>query len=202
MDRSSSFAVAAVIALAAAACAQTETAPDGSTDTQSSQRNSNTNTATSESQGTGATSSADDTSTAAAASSTGSSGSAGNSGSAEPSDSASPIAVGLQVQSSTGASLGTVVDVISDSSSSSPSYVVISSAGETVAVPYSAVGSMMHNGAIVMDQARLQGAPKVRQSQLRDPSSMDWQSQANQYWGSMRSARPDSSAPTGSTDQG
>ena len=71
-----------------------------------------------------------------------------------------------------------------------------------MAVPYSAVSSMMHNGAIVMDQARLQGAPKVQQSQLRDPSSMDWQNQANQYWGSMRSATPESSTPTGSTDQG
>lgn len=214
MDKLSSFAIAAVLGLAAGACAQNQTTPGNDTGTQSStstrsgtdtsassqtsgtQSSSGTDTASSQSSDMGATTSPDTSSSASTSSESGTA-----SGSATAGTS-SPVAVGVQVQSSTGSSLGTVVDVVSDNSGT-PAYVVISAGGETAAVPYTAVSSMMHNGAIVMDQLRLQNAPKVQQSQLRDPSSTEWQSRANQYWGSMRSATPDSSAPTGAgTDQG
>jgi hypothetical protein len=102
-----------------------------------------------------------------------------------------PQVIGLEVITPAGEPLGAVVDVVMDSSGA-PAYAVITSAGKATAVPYSTASAMVHDNAIVMDQSKLQGAPKVEKGAWRDSSSKEWQSDADRYWGkgSMRTASP------------
>src|SRR5690606_35040894 len=93
--------------------------------------------------------------------------------------------VGKGVESSIGEKLGSVVNVMVDSQTQQPAYVIIEpadGAGQTAAVPYEAVSAMMQDDVIVMEPSKLQGAPKVDMNTLQDPSQTAWQSEANAYW--------------------
>jgi hypothetical protein len=102
-----------------------------------------------------------------------------------------PQVVGLEVISPSGEPLGAVVDVVMNSSGA-PSYAVISSAGKATAVPYSTVSTMVRDNAVVMEQSRLQSAPKVEKGAWRDSADTQWQSESDRYWGKggMRTATP------------
>ncbi len=116
---------------------------------------------------------------------------------------ATGVTAGMGVQTTAGEAIGTVKDVVPNASGQ-PGYVLITTpSGGRAAVPYATVSSMTHNGKIVLDRSRLEGAPQVRDSQLQDPANTQWQRQADQYWngkGSSRSASPGKSATSSSPD--
>ena len=100
------------------------------------------------------------------------------------------ISAGMGVQSAAGESIGTVKDVVPNASGQ-PGYVLIATgAGTRTAVPYSTVSSMIRNGKIVLDRARLEAAPQVQDSQLQDRADTRWQKQADQYWNGSGATRP------------
>ncbi|MGQ0835722.1 MAG: PRC-barrel domain-containing protein [Gammaproteobacteria bacterium] len=105
------------------------------------------------------------------------------------------------METATGESLGTVVDIVADATTGAPLFVVISSEGEGTAVPYAAASSMVQRDALVMDRSRLESAPRIGQGEWRDPASGDWITEANDYWGQgqMRTASPEPGA--GSSEQ-
>lgn len=92
-----------------------------------------------------------------------------------------PELVGLEVVSPSDAPLGTVVDVVFDSRGQ-PDYVVIASEGNNAAVPYSTASTMVEGNKVIMEQSRLQGAPKIEQGEWRDNADKDWKSDAKRYW--------------------
>jgi hypothetical protein len=97
--------------------------------------------------------------------------------------------VGLPVETSSGQQLGSVVDIVRDKAGT-PTYAVIAIDNDTAAVPYDTATAMIHNGKVVMTQAKLSGAPKVKQSEWLDQASSTWRTQADKYWGSTRTASP------------
>jgi sporulation protein YlmC with PRC-barrel domain len=90
--------------------------------------------------------------------------------------------VGTQVVSQSNAQLGSVVDVVLDGKGQ-PAFVVIESKNNTAAVPYNAASTMMKGDKFVVDQRKLEGAPKVKQGEWRSKSSGSWKSDAAKYWG-------------------
>lgn len=107
--------------------------------------------------------------------------------------SASDISAGMPVQTASGELLGTVRDVVPNASGE-PGYVLITKPqGGKTAVPYTTVRAMTLNGSVVLDRARLDGAPPVKDSQLQDRSDTSWQRRADEYWngrGSTHSTPP------------
>jgi hypothetical protein len=118
---------------------------------------------------------------------------------------ASNVSAGMPVQTVSGEQLGTVRDVVPNASGE-PAYVVITKPkGGKTAVPYTTANAMMHDGSIVLDRARLEGAPQIQDSQLQNPSDKRWQKQAEQYWngrGSMRSTQPQGRSGPAAPGQG
>jgi hypothetical protein len=102
---------------------------------------------------------------------------------------AGTISAGMPVQTAAGEPLGTVRDVVPDATGA-PGYVLITTpTGGKTALPYSTVASLTREGSIVLDRARLQGAPRVEDSQLLNPSDTRWKKQADQYWNGRGAAR-------------
>jgi hypothetical protein len=97
--------------------------------------------------------------------------------------------VGLTVESSTGDQLGSVVDIVRDKSGM-PNYVVIAMDNDTTAVPYETAASMARGDKIVMNQARLAQAPKVKQTEWLDQTTSKWRTESDRYWGNTRTAQP------------
>lgn len=93
-----------------------------------------------------------------------------------------PELVGLRVVSPENAPLGEVVDVVFDSRGQ-PDYVVIASEGNNSAVPFQTASSMIEGGKVIMDQAKLQQAPKLKRGEWRERSeNASWKQDATQYW--------------------
>jgi sporulation protein YlmC with PRC-barrel domain len=215
MDTLRTLGLAVALGLSSAALAQTQTPPDNQAGTQSSPPASTESTPATGSPDPNAASSPHQRE--ATSSSTGSESAPAKS--PEPSAASSPHQrealgaspgstaaeapklVGLQVVSASGEQLGSVTDVMADSSGA-PSYVVIapvpsSGGGASTAIPYSTATSMVRNDTLVMDRAKLDGAPKVDQSKLKDPASTTWQGESDSYWGNTRAASKDEKKPTG-----
>jgi sporulation protein YlmC with PRC-barrel domain len=89
--------------------------------------------------------------------------------------------VGAQVVTSADAPIGKVVDVVFDTKDQ-PAFVVIESRGTQAAVPYAAASSMMSGTRVVIDQSRLERAPKVKQGEWRNRSNESWKADAAKYW--------------------
>jgi sporulation protein YlmC with PRC-barrel domain len=89
--------------------------------------------------------------------------------------------VGAAVVTNTEAPLGEVVDVVFDAKNQ-PAFVVISTEGKSVAVPYSVATSMKTSDKIVMDRARLQGAPKVKEGEWKTMPRGGWKDESARYW--------------------
>jgi hypothetical protein len=79
------------------------------------------------------------------------------------------------------APVGKVVDVVF-SASNQPEFVVIESAGKTVAVPYSVANANMSANKIMIDESRLQAAPKVKQGEWRSKTEGTWKKDSTRYW--------------------
>jgi hypothetical protein len=95
--------------------------------------------------------------------------------------------VGLPVESSTGEQLGSVVDIVRDKAGI-PKYAVVAIDTDTSAVPYDTALAMVRNDKVIMSQAKLASAPKVKQSEWLDDSHTDWRKQSDRYWGNSRTA--------------
>ena len=54
--------------------------------------------------------------------------------------------------------------------------------GNDTAMPYMAAKHMVKGNKLMVDQKRLQNAPKVPESQLQDTSNTSWQGKADSYW--------------------
>lgn len=95
------------------------------------------------------------------------------------------VAAGMPVQTESGSPLGFVVDVLPGAGGSEESgYVVIVGGSDaTTPVPYGAARSMVRDGSVVIDHARFASAPKVKQSQIEDPSATGWKAKADHFWG-------------------
>lgn len=89
--------------------------------------------------------------------------------------------VGAAVVTKSNAPLGEVADVVFDAQQQ-PAFVIIATEGESTAVPYAAASSMMSGDKVVIDQAKLQSAPRVKQGEWRNQSSTRWQKDAKEYW--------------------
>ena len=89
--------------------------------------------------------------------------------------------VGATVVSPKGAAIGEVVDVVFDAVAK-PAYVVIASEGTAAAVPYAVADSMKSGGKVVIDEAKLKKAPKVKQGEWRSNTSDAWKGDASRYW--------------------
>lgn len=100
----------------------------------------------------------------------------------------SGVSAGTVVQSPGGESIGTVKDIVPNSNTGQPDYVVIATRTGTTAVPYSAVVPLFHDGHIVLDRARLESSPRVSASQLQDNGSAEWKKKADRYWEALNPA--------------
>jgi hypothetical protein len=96
------------------------------------------------------------------------------------------ISAGSIVQTPAGEPVGRVRDIVPDANTGEPAYIVISLRSGSTAVPYPTVAPMFQNGHIVLDRARLESAPRVSDSQLRDNSGAEWKKQADRYWESRK----------------
>jgi hypothetical protein len=96
------------------------------------------------------------------------------------------ITAGSIVQSPAGEPIGRVRDIVPDANTGEPAYIVISTRSGSTAVPYPTIAPMFQNGHIVLDRSRLESAPRVSDSQLRDNSGSQWKEQANRYWESRK----------------
>lgn len=213
MDKLRSLTVASAIAIALAACAQNETMPEDTTTA------STTGSATAGTQqdpaaypeagtqqdpaaypesesSTTASTTTPDASTSGGTMDDGSMSQAGADASATAGMTEGSVSIGLTVQSETGEPIGTVTDVLADATTGAPLYALISTEGETAAVPYEAASSMVQADALVVERSRLESAPRIEQGQLTDPAAT-WASEANAYWGEgeMRTASPQDAEP-------
>jgi hypothetical protein len=112
------------------------------------------------------------------------------------------VSAGMPVQSTSGEPLGAVRDVVPRRASGRPGYVVITlPKGGKTAVPYATAVSTMRDGTIVLDRARLEGAPRVQDSQLQNHSDHSWERQADEYW-SRRGAAPENGQHPSPSDRG
>jgi len=104
--------------------------------------------------------------------------------------------VGLIVETPSGDPVGSVVDIVRDDSGD-PTHVIVAMDNETTAVPYQTASSMVRGGKVVMNQQRLAGAPKVKQTEWLDESDSEWREESDRYWGNTRTASPgDAEKPT------
>jgi hypothetical protein len=93
------------------------------------------------------------------------------------------LTAGSIVQSPAGENIGRVRDIVPDAKTGDPAYVVIATRKGATAVPYAALAPMYQSGHVVMERSRLESAPHVSDSQLRDDSmSAEWKKQADRYW--------------------
>jgi hypothetical protein len=103
--------------------------------------------------------------------------------------------VGLPVETPAGDQLGSVVDIVRNKGGE-PTYAVVAMDTDTAAVPYDTALGMVRNQKVVMPQAKLAKAPKVKQSEWLDQTHSDWRTQADRYWGNTRTAsREESKKP-------
>jgi hypothetical protein len=97
------------------------------------------------------------------------------------------ISAGSIVQNPAGEPIGRVKDIVPDANSGEPAYIVISTRSGSTAVPYPVIAPMYQDGHIVLDRSRLESAPRVSDSQLRnDKSGAEWKKQADRYWESRK----------------
>jgi hypothetical protein len=93
------------------------------------------------------------------------------------------LSAGTVVQTPAGESIGTVKDAVPDTRTGQPRYIVIApSSGANAAISYSTLATLFIDGRIILDRSRLEKAPRVSDSQLRNPSDSGWQQKAQKYW--------------------
>ena len=93
------------------------------------------------------------------------------------------LSAGSIVQTPAGEDIGRVKDIVPDAKSGDPAYVVIATRSGMTAVPYATLAPMYQSGHVVLDRTRLDSAPRVSDTQLRDDKAgAEWKKQADRYW--------------------
>jgi hypothetical protein len=96
---------------------------------------------------------------------------------------AGTLSAGTSIESPAGEAIGAVKDVVPDPRTGRPNYILVTTrSGANTAIPYSTLAPMFRNGRVILDRSRLEDAPRVSDSQLRNPSDNAWQQKAQQYW--------------------
>jgi hypothetical protein len=95
--------------------------------------------------------------------------------------------VGLPVETAAGEQLGSVVDIVRDGAGK-PTYAVVAIDTDTTAVPYDTAMAMVRDDKVVISQAKLAAAPKVKQTEWLDETHTSWRAQSDRYWGNTRTA--------------
>jgi hypothetical protein len=98
------------------------------------------------------------------------------------------------VETSKGEQLGSVVDIVRDKAGT-PTYAVVAIDTDTTAVPYATALDMVRNGKVVMSQAKLAAAPKVKQTEWLDQNHTSWRKDSDRYWGNTRTASKEEKKP-------
>jgi hypothetical protein len=95
---------------------------------------------------------------------------------------AGEIIAGSPVQDTAGKSLGTVRDIVPNPRDGTPEFVLVTTRSGKSAIPYSVAAPLARGGHLVLDSARLEGSPRVSDSELLDKSDTDWKRQSQEYW--------------------
>jgi hypothetical protein len=90
------------------------------------------------------------------------------------------IGQGAKVEDRSGQTLGSVADVVKESSGRDGYVIVSGTDGSARAVPYSVASSSATKGMIVLDRDAFLGAPKVKLSEVQ--SGQGWQKKSDKYW--------------------
>jgi hypothetical protein len=99
------------------------------------------------------------------------------------------VTVGTRVQTPEGEQIGTVKNVVPDPRTGRPGYVLIARrSGTDTAVPSPAIFEGVHDGRIVLERSQLERAPTVREAEIQNTWSTQWQERADQYWRATPSA--------------
>ena len=77
--------------------------------------------------------------------------------------------------------LGKVAEVVFDTQGQ-PAFVVIDAEGRNTALPYATASALMSDDKLVVDKARLQDAPKLKEGEWRGKQPGQWQRESTQYW--------------------
>lgn len=90
----------------------------------------------------------------------------------------------MPVESSSGQSLGSVVNVVPGlNGTKSSGYVVVSgSNGMSIPVPYRTADAMVRDGKLILSQSRFEHAPRVSQEDLQNHADHAWRIKADRYW--------------------
>lgn len=90
----------------------------------------------------------------------------------------------MPVESSSGQSLGSVSQVVPGlNGRQSSGYVMVTGADNmSVPVPYRTASSMVRDGKLVLDQSRLEHAPKIAPEDMQNSSDHSWRVKADHYW--------------------
>jgi hypothetical protein len=95
------------------------------------------------------------------------------------------LSAGTIIQSPAGETIGKVKHVVPDPKTGEPLYMVVTApSGATTAIPYSVIAPMFSNGRVILAGSRLEAAPRVSDSQLRNMSDKTWQQKIQKYWNS------------------
>jgi hypothetical protein len=90
------------------------------------------------------------------------------------------IAPGKLLQSPQGSRIGTVRNVIPDSTSGRTAYVLVTSDSGLTPIPYSAMSHLLRDAHIVIDRSIFESAPRFSEAQMGSEDT--WKSAADQYW--------------------
>ena len=89
--------------------------------------------------------------------------------------------ISMPVQSDAGQPLGTIEDIVF-SARGRATHVIVNSAGKRVAIPWRIAMPRIHSGILVLNQARLGGAPSFTPDTWPDVSDPSWSAAADAYW--------------------
>ena len=105
--------------------------------------------------------------------------------------------IGLSVRDSQGENVGSVHDVVVDVAQGRLAYALIEFAhsrgnpSTLVAVPWRTFAAMMEADAVVVDRTKIDSAPQVTQSELRQIERDSWRQAADRYWARSKTASAD-----------
>ena len=87
----------------------------------------------------------------------------------------------MPVQSDAGQPLGTIEDIVFNARGRA-THVIVNSAGTLVAIPWRIAMPRIHGGILMLNQARLSGAPSFTPGTWPDVSVPSWSATADAYW--------------------
>jgi hypothetical protein len=93
------------------------------------------------------------------------------------------VSAGVMVQNPAGDEIGRVKDIVPDAYTGGPAYIIIATRSGNTAVPNETIYPTYQNGHFVLDDSRLESAPRVSEKQLQDDKQdAPWKKEADRYW--------------------